>query len=245
MRHIHPIGFHEQFVASGIYQYGYKDDHSKSLDIIEHWSIHQLPDGAHLVRADWDARGEFGESRLVEILRSPETNGRHMERLDVFRYLPFANKVNRYPKLLEENYVFFDDYVQIGRRLDNHPRQQTEMRFASDMSVDPGVNADQSFVTEIVSHENRRAAVFRPGFPLTVSDTPDQIVVDCAVSILNTETITIMGHPLYARHYQVTCGADLPADYWFDDYRTLLQYEKGVMFVSLVQYARRPEPPKS
>jgi len=245
MRQIHPIGFQEKFVASGIYKYGYTDDAQKPLKIIEHWSIHQLPDESHLIRSDWDARDEFGESRLVEILRNSEANDRRVERFDIYRYLQFASTFNNYPKVTKASYIFFEDYVQIGRKTDDDRPQQTEIHFTKNVYVNPGVHADQRFVLELAEQRTVNVAVFHPNFVLDSSEALDGVIKDCSASSLGLEILTILERPLTARHYQLKCAEEIRTDYWFDEYGTLLRYDKGVMRALLVQYARRPEPPTS
>lgn len=50
MRSIHAVRQHETFVASGAYEH--EGANGQRLDVTELWSIHQLPDGARLVRVD-------------------------------------------------------------------------------------------------------------------------------------------------------------------------------------------------
>jgi hypothetical protein len=234
MRQIHPVAFHEKFVASGIYQYGYIDNSPNLLRIMEHWSIHQLPDQSRLIRSDWDARDEFGESRLVEVLRSAKTLGERVERCDFFRYFRFANHTNGYAQVTKSAYTFFDDHVQIARQNDDAPRQYAEMQLPNYVAVNMTINADQRFVLELARYGNGQMAVFRPNW---TADASSGQIVNCAVSVLDSETLTIAAKPIFAHHYRLICADETPMDYWFNEYDTLIRYEKGAMYAVLTQYA--------
>lgn len=63
MRRLHATGPRERHVAGGLYLL---PDGAQ-----EHWSIHEVGDGAHFIRVDRDGRAADGRSLLQEALRSP------------------------------------------------------------------------------------------------------------------------------------------------------------------------------
>ncbi|MBZ0278421.1 MAG: hypothetical protein K8I60_19900 [Anaerolineae bacterium] len=80
MRALHNVKATEKFVASGIYQY---EINGRPAGISEQWSVHELPDEAHLIRVDYDAREHDGLTVLVEALTAQPPHWDHLERFDV------------------------------------------------------------------------------------------------------------------------------------------------------------------
>src|SRR5687767_14762568 len=110
MRHIHPIGFHEKFVASGRYNH-YR--YGTLAGLVETWSIHELPDHSSLVRVDWDGRNDetFRDSMLLEALYEPGLTGEKLNRLEVHAYGAGAAAYKTQAvnvSVIKTSYTFFD-----------------------------------------------------------------------------------------------------------------------------------------
>lgn len=244
MRQIHPVGFHEKFVAHGVYRYGYTDDEKRPLKIVEYWSIHELPDASYLIRADWDARGEFGASRLVEALRGSKKAGGRIERFDFHEHVDFANTLNKLPRHAKASYTFLENYVQVGRSFDNEMRKQEEMALPLLYAVDAAVNVTRNYVVELASHSGSGMPVFRPNVLHQGDDFLRGTLVQCSAEFLGLDVQTVGRQTFVAKRYQFQCEDGEKAECWFDNHYILLRYQRGVMYASLTQYARRPEPPK-
>lgn len=106
MRQIHPTRFHEKFVASGVYVH-YEDE--QPTGALEYWSIHELPDGARLIRVDEQGR-ERADYTLLEVWRSAAGA---VERYDVHSY----RSADTY-KHLRAEYLFYPDYVSLTCEID-------------------------------------------------------------------------------------------------------------------------------
>jgi hypothetical protein len=129
MRVLHAIKPHETFVASGIYQ---SRENGSATGTTEQWSIHQLPDGAHLIRVDHNAREERGLTVLVEALTLPGHVGR-FERFDTHLIT-----VSRQPfQKIRKTTTFTGDSVLIGTAVDGSDMTYRETTFTPGTLVYP------------------------------------------------------------------------------------------------------------
>lgn len=126
MRYLHHVSANEKFVASGVYQQYQGETLTKYQ---EAWSMHQVGDGAQLIRIDQDARYTGAWSRLAEILVSPD------ERIERVNILFAQSGTEATYKRMKTDYVFLDDYVQIARRIDDGEPEYTEIEIVSPVFV--------------------------------------------------------------------------------------------------------------
>lgn len=117
MRRLHPVSLREKFIASGTYHF--YDSSDVLLPYAEHWSVHEVGEGAEFIRVDHDGRAHNGSSILIEALRSPD--GR-VVRFDLRAYGGEDDAV----KLARASYIAGDFSVQVQRFLDNAPGMQRE-----------------------------------------------------------------------------------------------------------------------
>jgi hypothetical protein len=106
MRHLHAVGRHEKFVASGVYQYSRR---GAPVKLLEYWSVHEVG-GAYFVRVDRDGRFFDGRSTLYEALLNPQGL---IERLDWRAYGAGSDPVRQ----ISGTTIFEHDDVQITRRI--------------------------------------------------------------------------------------------------------------------------------
>ncbi len=126
MRYLHHVSANEKFIASGVYQQ-YQGQTLTRYQ--ESWTMHEVGDGAQLIRIDQDARYTGTWSRLAEILISPEDR---VERVNIL----FAQSGTDKPyHLLKTDYVFLEAYVQITRRVDDAEPDYTEIAIAPNLFV--------------------------------------------------------------------------------------------------------------
>lgn len=240
MRQIHPVGFKEKFVASGIYTYT-DAEANEPLGITENWSIHRLPDDAHIIRADWDARAEQGESRIVEAFARLDGGLPVIERFDVIRHLDYADDENHFPKETRATYVFANDHVQISQTLDLKDNHQAELPLPFNFLVDPKVNITRSYIVRLAQLNKTEIPVFR----LVRNSRTRRLggmIEDCQATMLGNDTLTIDGKPQPATHYRLECSeSDHNPHCWFDERNILLRYQQTNLVVSLSSYARSPQ----
>lgn len=129
MRVLHAVKPHEQFVASGIYQH---QENGGAVGTIEQWSIHQLPDGAHLFRVDYDAREERSLTILVEALSTPGDDSR-FERFDT-HLISVTGQPFHKARLTT---TFSEDGALIGIAINSGEMGYHEMAFAPGALVYP------------------------------------------------------------------------------------------------------------
>lgn len=121
MRELNPITPHERLIARGAYTAHQitPTGEEEALGIVEHWSIHQQPDGAQLIRVDHDFPPRQTAFHLVQAWISPDGN---LERLDILRqsYHTPTDKAR-------VTYALYADRVEIGYTLGNTERQYAEV----------------------------------------------------------------------------------------------------------------------
>ncbi|MCI0353047.1 MAG: hypothetical protein L0Z53_26810, partial [Acidobacteriales bacterium] len=124
MRQIHPVGFHEKFVASG--EYTYYGENGVERAISDNWSIHELPDGSQKVRVDWETREGFWVD-LIDALLKPEQSGKQIERFEISAYATDWRSAH-----IRANFIFFEDHVAVGRTYNDEPRENEELNLPSE-----------------------------------------------------------------------------------------------------------------
>lgn len=243
MRYLHPVGIQERFVASGIYIH-YQDGNPTGT--VEHWSIHEMPDGAQKIRVDDDWRETDGSSVLIEAWRSPYAEGGRIERFDLHA---FGGK-NDPIKEVRATFQFFGDHAEIGHTVNNGTRQQLEIDLPQDYIVAPeslifggfevamlAVNPGYQFpVVSYLPTFYSAATTFRP------------TVYEQSAVFLRDESISIDVHT-YAAHCfeQYSPSSDQKFPLWTDEHDILLKFISADQRHSaiLTRYARRVEPHRS
>lgn len=244
MRYIHPVGLPEKFVASGVYTY-YRN--AEPTGLIEIWNIYQLPDNAYLVRIDWDGRKDaaFQSSILLEAWYAPDELGENLGRLEMYAYGASFDPV----KVVRSSYTFFDDFVQISRKLDDRPAIIDEQAWSPDWVFLPAgtqlltgfataryaLRADTVVKTFYNQHHFKDDTAFEAYFS------------QAQVRFIAQEQLTV-AHKTYAAHRYEWLSPNMelaPEEIvWLDENNVLIQHETPRLGsnVILTQYARRPEP---
>ncbi len=243
MRYIRPTTAYEQFVASGVYTH-YVDDQATAL--IEHWSIHEQPDGAQKIRVDMDGRQHNKTSLLIEAWQSSVDNGGHIERFDIHAYGQTQTSVNQ----VRATYMLVEGQIEVGFSINNQPRQYDEIAIPAGTLLFPGTNLFLGkLLAETAQQTDSEVTIFSPDIDFTDEATFVGRIVQFAVaSRPDSDPITAAGRPITARHYQFQLpGADkkpVEMTAWVDDQHILLRCEQlpGNNYSLLTQYAHRPEP---
>jgi hypothetical protein len=238
MRQIHPVSFHEKFVASGVYTF---HKHGNPRDLHEYWSTHELPDGGKLIREDTP-------ELLIEAWVSPEQEGGRIERVDL-RYV--GNLHARVKEQGNASYVFDSDKVQFGYTLENKPRQFEEVSLPANYLV--AVLPSNLFIgftlAALASATGESVPICTCGIKYPAIPT-EELSFNVHVYYLPAITgekglIHVVGRARDAFRY--TLGSQPPMYYWIDEHGVLLRagFLNGMTHIELTQYARRPDLPKS
>jgi len=240
LRYLHPVTMKEKFVASGTYVH-YKD--GVETGSVEHWSIHEQPDGAQFIRVDDDWRKLDGSSVLLEAWRSPLVDGGYVERVDISAFGPKKADVKR----IKATFTVIDGVLEIGRTIDEQDREQFEMELP-----DGYILAPESLI--FGGYEASHLAV-RPGEPMPVlSYLPTFLNASVAfrptmyyqsARFIADETLTLGDTTYEARRYaQLNPKTGETLILWVDKYDVLLRYtaQDEAYHAILTQYSRRPDP---
>lgn len=208
MRRLHVVGKQEKFVASGVYRV-YADDEPTGL--VEHWSIHEVGDGAQFIRVDIDGRDVDGGSTLMEALLNPDGA---FERVDRHDYQQHSSKPGKM------SYTFFADYVELVSGVADSERLSLAQGYAA-------VAASLILMGfALVGAQNRI-------FPTMSSD----ICPDGHWDYQGQERLSMSGHDIDTRHYACSQTSAV----WLDEYDVLMCLVTGQKRMILTQYGRRPE----
>ena len=91
MRYLHPVAPHERWLAHGTYEWVAVA--SNQVVAMEHWTLHEHPDGARFYRVDFDARQGEGTTELVELWQSPPHEGARLERVEGLLFMPPSQRL--------------------------------------------------------------------------------------------------------------------------------------------------------
>lgn len=247
MRQIHPVSFHEKFVASGVYL---KSHEGMPANEVEQWTIHEQPDGAQLIRVD--SRLSNHSNALIEGWRSPSTNGGRIERLDIYLWGEEKNGIRS-----KATYLFEAESVQIGYVIGDQSRQPREMDLPARyiVTIRPSYLFWGFMVADVVNEDGKCVPLCELFFPTTVFHEPR--FSEVSMMIRESSGLVIAGKTVNARvcQWHHHCDApDRPIDpdvgpfFWIDEYDILILTDDSKMSgdrTALTQYARRPDPPKS
>jgi hypothetical protein len=242
MRQIHPVGFQEKFVASGMYAH-YRDD--KPSGLVEHWTIHELPDQSQLVRVDWDGRDDeiHRDTMLLETLYSADPPGEKLERLEVHAFGATAYEVKVVNiKTIKASYIFFEDHVQVIRVLDNQPPLVGDLEWSPEWVVHPpGTRLLMGFaIARYALQPGTKVKTFfyEPHYKDNTAFAGD--FCEEIVRFVDEEALIIAGKIYPARKYEWLTPDSLV---WLDEHNVLLRHKSLWVDgdVILTQYARRPE----
>ncbi len=156
MRYLHPVQTHEQFLASGDYQF-FKD--GRTLEKSEAWAIHRHPDGGRFVRVDVDARRAEGPSILLEALYGADGG---LIRLDLrYENARFEGGV----KTLSASYQFAECALQVGYAMNGGSREYAELELPRGALIDIPLLVFRGATIQALADPLRQAeAIFVPMF---------------------------------------------------------------------------------
>jgi hypothetical protein len=154
MRQLHSVAFHEKFTASGTYIY---DENGEPAGITESWTIHTLPDQSQRIRVDHDERNI--ESGITILLEALSNMAGMIQRFDVRLENPNGKSV----KLARASYTLFTNHVQIGRQINDQPRQDEVISLPPNTVIYPLMHVfTGSIIHQIIQLGGTDISVFFP-----------------------------------------------------------------------------------
>jgi len=241
MRQIHPVGFHEKFVASGTYTEYFE---AEPTDNFEHWTVHELPDGGQLIRVDRD-QGRL----LIEGWRNP-LNAR-IERIDIYVW-------EKHGVRGKASYIYENGSLQVAYSTSDRPRQEKEIPLPPDCIIFAGASHlfRGMMIADVARSNGECVPVCLCRYPIIYSDP---VVNEFSAVTRETGFLAVAGKTISARRIQWDQPCDsVPEDiennsetqpsFWLDEYSVLLRDVIPGMEgnqIYLTQYAHRPERPTS
>lgn len=245
MRRLHAVGLHESFVASGQHQISWVQipGGAATSTETESWSLHALPDGSHLFRAD----RQGAAARPLWVLEALRDAHGRIQRLD---RLVERSEPDEWVQV-RSTYTFFVDHVQIGWAANRKPNgdvqhQEMEWALVPGYQVNVGAAGARGWLLQAAAGEGC-VPVFAPAefdglAPENIEDGVSGLHTLCAwtgaVAQLTLPSQTLTG-------IEVVYGA-VP-DWDLADGRALVD-RHGIMLLDsthstvarLMRYARRP-----
>lgn len=227
MRYLHPVAASEKFIARGLYRF-YEND--VLLPKTEAWTRHRLAGGGILTRVDREHEFD-GLTTLIEVLT--DDDGR-FQRLSVREWntSPQADH-----KTCRVEYIFFEDYIQITRRVDEGAAQNTEVRFPQTTILDLTISAFRNVRFERMAKAAPDETVFtclRPcWWTETLIETLELTRPDDIFGTINNLT------PRYTKPPTIVYNASMDRYLGVDEHAIPLQYEdhQKKSLIVLTEYA--------
>lgn len=245
MRTLHPVGIQEKFVASGVYVHYQGGQPTKTR---EHWSIHELPDGAQLIRVDDDWREKDGSSVLIEGWLNPSTQ---LERFDIHAFGGHKDAI----KELRATFVIHDNVLDVGRSVDGGERQYLELTLPPEYVFAPRSVFFSGFeMRQLAAKWGNEITVisYLPSF-LDEQSSFRPVTFKQSAVMAEQEAIEVSGKTYEAFRYEQPNPSEGGTTLsWLDTHGVLLKFTSGEAGkvershgAVLTRYARRPEPKTS
>lgn len=232
MRQLHPVAFHEQFLASGTYIY---EQDGQRDGAVETWTIHRLPDQSQLIRIDFDARQiPLGISILTEVLRDSSGS---IQRFDIHFVNPYGATIQRG----KATFVVYENHVEIGRQLNDQPRQSHEIAIPANTMIYPLMHIfTGQAIGQLAERGGHNIPVFVPDLTDLDSDHAiNGMILIYSASYAGNESINWSGKSTSAKHYRFTVGSlAVQSNVWVDSKTVMLIYEDQTLRIRLKDYAR-------
>ena len=233
MRYLHAVAPHERFVAQGTYRY---TGDSGLGGLVEHWTIHELPDGAWFMRVDKDGRDTNGGSQLIEAWRNADEV---IERFDVVIYGGPGEAV----KQARATYTVEDQQLHVGRTLDGESRTQETLDLPDAYVLQPGGYIFFGMILPQLVLQAPLAMVARFSITSPPQDTLRAALTYPPIAHDRDEAeVEVDGKTRMAQVYMAGERAADEADwhrYYVDKHGVLLRHTSASLQVQLERYAHR------
>ena len=230
MRQLHPVSFHEKFVASGTYTF-YNDD--LPTGDVEYWSIHEPGPGSYSIRADHDGRFGTEVSWLFEGLYIYGDARGHMERFDV-QLFGEEEMLARF---------IFNGEAEISATVgrDMQPIRTLPLP-PGYVVVPPCTVAELLFLSARGPAEATRVPVFVAHLDLRGGRVDGGRIEMSTMEPLPPETCVVGDKEHHCQGYRLHSDSGMDISGWFDQYGILMRYETTTgQRALLTDYVHRPE----
>lgn len=237
MRYLHAVGVSERFVASGVYVHHLED---RPTGTSEQWSIHELPDGAQMIRVDDDHRKRDGSSVLIEAWREPERSGGHIARVDLHGFGGKDAEISD----VRASYIVNENVLEFGRSVDKGDREYDELALPETYILSPESLIFGGFEVDELATRGVETPVigYLPAFVSEQAFSP--LSYPQGATFIEERTMIVAGKPYMARMFeQINPLSGEQTTLWVDRHEVLLQYRSadGRHSAILTDYARRPD----
>lgn len=235
MRYLHPISMNETFIASGIFH------HRRAGGVLlteESWTIHEFPDGAWMIRVDYDQREQVGPSVLVEAWRSPEVEGARIERFDISAFGAPGDTI----KQARCTYSLIEDSIEIGRSLNGEDRRYETLKLPAGYVLYPGGWLFMGFAIHQLQQDRRLVSpVLMPRWNFTGNDAFLLEVLDWQIQSGSDAVLPVDGVSRSGRQITLETPVNVAGTFtgMIDAYGVILQGDNSAGHVALSRYARQ------
>lgn len=226
MRYIHPIGIHEKFVASGTYL---QTDTDKGLT---EWAIHEMPDGAWMIRLDRDGRNIDGMSMIAEVWRSPASEGGKIARFDIWS---FSEKQHAHQ--VKARYFVVDNILEMSVQIDDAPQQTQSLAFPNNGVLLLEMPLLWGFATWQMMGQGAVGKTFTCSLNIDNPSSLSPVAYEDNVIVewVNDVQVQIGNHDMITHRYKTPYGW-----LWLDDLGIVVAYGDPDNPYVVQHYARRP-----
>jgi hypothetical protein len=224
MRHIHPVGIQEKFVASGRYHHPY----------VIHWTIHEMPDGAWMIRLDQDGRETDGTSLLVEAWRSPIAEGGKIARFDIWGY---GGKMHRIQQV-KARYFIADNTLEAGIQFGNSPQTTQSIPFPKNAILIPDIPLFWGFAIPPIMAQGGKGTIFSCLINFDIPEAFSATITEKEILSFGDDEIHIGDKRTPAKKFLMDANHFV----WIDDLGVVLAYINTNSTTEVIKnYARRPK----
>lgn len=225
MRQLHPVSFHEQFVASGTYLYSQDD---AATGDIEHWTIHEPGEGALTIRADYDGRAGSGVNWLFEGFYN--CIRRRVERFD----LSVLGD-----RRTDAKVSVGADGLHVSLRVDGEAVAPITSALPPDaVALPPALVGAYLFASGAASAVQAVVIDFDPATGIIHGLTQQTLAVEAR----GAEAIVIDGHTVHTNVLRVVSDTGREVSIWRDQSDVVLRWQDAHGRAAiLTQYVHRPE----
>jgi hypothetical protein len=225
MRYLHPVATSETFMARGVYRC-YQGE--TRLSDYQAWTRHAVAGGGVLTRIDQERRGMI---TLAEVL---ETDSGQFERLHVREWNSASQAAYR---TLRADYIFFRDYVQISRQVNDDATVYAEIYFPPETTlIDMPFNVFKGvFLKRLMNNLDTAFSSLRPTWWLDKegSVTRSESVPRPHIGLADSHGLT----PRYTKMPTLIYDTDREGVIVMDDHNIPLQQQSTDHIILLTEYA--------
>jgi hypothetical protein len=222
VRQLHPVSFHEKFVASGVYTF-----YARNLPTadVEYWSMHEPGEGSCTIRVDRDGRAGTGANWILEAL----TVNDRIERFDMEIFGTSTTTAK---------FMFADSKVEISQRVNGVVGEAVELSLSPTYEISPPALAAQWLFVPLAG---QTAQAWTPVIDAAAGTIQGGQIEEWTIQAVGAASHPIGEQHIDCREYRVTGDAG-EWTLWFDSHGVLMRFDSDTGERALLtQYVRRPD----